>query len=98
MAQISNRAMSSITDYQTSIPDIFDNVYDAETNPSGVISLALSENVREFPNLSVNVRLFSCHVADHFPYGKKHLIHGPLTEFINKNVRHRQSKTLGSTR
>jgi hypothetical protein len=45
MAQISKRAMSSITDYQTGIPDIFDNVYDAETNPSGVISLALSENV-----------------------------------------------------
>jgi hypothetical protein len=46
MAKISKRGMSSITDFQTSIPDIFDNVYDAETNPSGVISLALSENVR----------------------------------------------------
>jgi hypothetical protein len=46
MAQISERAMSSITDYQTGIPDIFDNVYNAETNPAGVISLALSENVR----------------------------------------------------
>jgi len=37
--------MSSITEYETGIPDIFDNVYDAETNPLGIISLALSENV-----------------------------------------------------
>jgi hypothetical protein len=45
MDQISKRARSSTTDYQTGIPDIFDNVYDAKTNPSGIISLALSENV-----------------------------------------------------
>jgi hypothetical protein len=45
MTQISKRAMSTITEYDTGIPDIFDNIYDAETNPLGIISLALSENV-----------------------------------------------------
>jgi hypothetical protein len=69
MAQISKRAMSSITDYQTGIPDIFDNVYDAETNPSGVISLALSENVsvsQAHPSIILTVS----QMADQFPETK----------------------------
>ena len=45
MSYISLRGQKSITDFDTGIPDIYENVYDAQTNPSGVISLALSENV-----------------------------------------------------
>lgn len=69
MAQISKRAMSSITDYQTGIPDIFDNVYDAETNPSGVISLALSENV-SISQAHPSIILIVSQMADQFPETK----------------------------
>lgn len=43
---LSGRGQRSFSAYDVSIPEITDNVYDAKSNPSGVISLALSENVR----------------------------------------------------
>lgn len=48
MSYISDRGQKSITDFDTGIPDIYENVYDAQTNPSGVISLALAENVSAY--------------------------------------------------
>ncbi|KFY06806.1 hypothetical protein V492_07727 [Pseudogymnoascus sp. VKM F-4246] len=42
---LSARGERSISAYDSCIPETIDNIYDAESNPSGVISLALSENV-----------------------------------------------------
>lgn len=42
---LSARGKRSFSAYDVSISEITDNVYDVESNPSGVISLALSENV-----------------------------------------------------
>lgn len=42
---LSARGQRSFSAYNVGIPEITDNVYDRESNPSGVISLALSENV-----------------------------------------------------
>ncbi|KFZ19091.1 hypothetical protein V502_03817 [Pseudogymnoascus sp. VKM F-4520 (FW-2644)] len=41
---LSARGKRSFSAYDVSISEITDNVYDVESNPSGVISLALSEN------------------------------------------------------
>jgi hypothetical protein len=42
---LSARGHRSFSAYNVGIPEVTDNVYDKESNPSGIITLALSENV-----------------------------------------------------
>lgn len=76
---LSTRGQKWLSDYRSAIPEFVDNVYNAETNPGGVISLALSENVSySLFVVDYTVKRYSCVY--------QHLIHGPVMEFINKNV------------
>lgn len=44
-ASLSTRGQRSFSAFHTAIPEITQNLYDEKSNPSGIISLALSENV-----------------------------------------------------
>ena len=74
---LSARGKRSFSAYDVSISEITDNVYDVESNPSGVISLALSENV------SFSAMMPWETIADR---NDKHLIQGHVVDFINKHV------------
>jgi hypothetical protein len=54
---ISARAQRALSEFDWSIPDINVNVYYPEKNPGGVISLALSENVRILCSVSCELTL-----------------------------------------
>lgn len=76
-ASLSTRGQRSFSAFHTAIPEITQNLYDEKSNPSGIISLALSENVLQqlHPWKQIGLTNYI-----------QHLVHGPVVEFMNQNV------------